>query len=135
MPCQAKNAANAAKSTVNSNMIGKNAGTVQKFQGFPCTSSGYRPHDGPNSTRAAVSNPETPPNKTHPLVHSMDGKRRVNVPAPEPSIADTLGRFIKSSSARVLRPHGINFVAVRSLDHRVRSFPPGETGRTSGGSP
>src|SRR5438034_10499743 len=84
-----------------------------------------------------MQNPSAQPgfSQTHRLVHSMDGKRRVNVPAPEPSIADTLGRFIKSSSARVLRPHGINFVAVRSFDHRVRSFPLGETGRTSAGSP
>src|SRR5216117_4407409 len=80
MPCQAKNAANAAKSTVNSNMIGKNAGTVQKFQGFPCTSSGYRPHDGPNSTRAAVSRPETPPNKTQPLNHDFPSPIASSIP-------------------------------------------------------
>ena len=30
----------AAKSTVISNMIGKNAGTVIKFVGLPCTTSG-----------------------------------------------------------------------------------------------
>ena len=36
----AKNAAKAPKSTVSSNMIGKNAGTVIKFVGFPCTISG-----------------------------------------------------------------------------------------------
>src|SRR6266496_1005880 len=39
MPSIEKNAANAPKSTVSSNMMGKNAGTVQKFQGLPCTSS------------------------------------------------------------------------------------------------
>jgi hypothetical protein len=40
MPNIAKNAANAPKSTVSSNIIGKNAGTVKKFVGLPCTSSG-----------------------------------------------------------------------------------------------
>src|SRR5438046_10721671 len=50
MICHAKNAENAAKSTVNSNMMGKKAGTVKKFVGLPWTSSGYRIDDGPNST-------------------------------------------------------------------------------------
>ena len=36
----AKHAAKAEKRTVISNMIGKNAGTVIKFVGFPCTITG-----------------------------------------------------------------------------------------------
>ena len=40
MICHAKNAENAAKSTVNSNMIGKNAGTVKRLVGLPMTMSG-----------------------------------------------------------------------------------------------
>src|SRR5258708_15813740 len=81
MTCQAKKAANAPKSTVNSNMIGKNAGTVQKFQGLPCTSSRYRPHDGPNSTIAAVRRPETPPNKTQPLRHDFPSPTPSSIPS------------------------------------------------------
>src|SRR6476620_2402222 len=67
MICHAKNAENAAKSTVSSNMIGKNAGTVKKPVGLPWTSSGYRIDDGPNSTSTAVRNPDIPPNRTQPL--------------------------------------------------------------------
>src|SRR4029078_3652749 len=53
MICHAKNAENAAKSTVSSNMIGKNAGTVKKFVGLPCTSRGHRIDDGHNYTTTA----------------------------------------------------------------------------------
>ena len=35
-----KKQVNAAKSTVSSNMIGKNAGTVRQSYGLPCTTSG-----------------------------------------------------------------------------------------------
>src|SRR5262245_33496381 len=92
IPCHAKNAANAAKSTVSSNMIGKNAGTVKKFQGFPCTSRGYRNEDGPNSTTAAVRRPETPPNKTHPLNHDL--------PRPIASSIPWMGKGEKTSQRR-----------------------------------
>src|SRR5438094_3767351 len=48
MICHAKNAENAANSTVSSNMMGKKAGTVKKPVGLPWTSSGYRIDDGPS---------------------------------------------------------------------------------------
>ena len=35
-----RNAVKAENKIVSSNMIGKNAGTVQKLVGFPCTMSG-----------------------------------------------------------------------------------------------
>src|SRR5438046_9725237 len=69
MICHAKNAENAAKSTVSSNMIGKKAGTVKKPLGFPCTVRVYRIDDGPNSISAAVRNPELPQNRPQPLSH------------------------------------------------------------------
>src|SRR5947208_6140114 len=80
MICHAKNAENAANSTVNSNMIGKNAGTVKKFVGLPWTSSGYRIDDGPNSTSTAVSNPEIPPNRTQPLSHDLPSPIAPSIP-------------------------------------------------------
>src|SRR6266487_510774 len=76
----AKNAANAPKSTVSSNMIGKNAGTVKKFVGLPWTLSGKRNDDGPNSIKAAVSKPETPPNRTHPLNQDFPNPMASSIP-------------------------------------------------------
>src|ERR1700736_6346644 len=64
MSCQAKKAANAEKSTVSSNMIGKKAGTVRQSYGLPCTITGYKNQDGPNSTITAVNRPVMPPAKT-----------------------------------------------------------------------
>src|SRR5438105_9454573 len=71
MICQAKKAEKAPKRTVSSNMIGKNAGTVFQSNGFPCTISGYNPHDGPNSTTTAVNKPVMPPIRTTGLLTAV----------------------------------------------------------------
>src|SRR5206468_13042691 len=59
----------------------------------------------------------------HCFVHSVNRKWRINVPSPEASVAHALCGFVKRGGARILRSHSINFVAVRSGYHRVRSFP------------
>src|ERR1051326_5382909 len=65
----------------------------------------------------------------------MDGKRRVNVPPPEPRVPNMLGRFVKRGCARVLRGHGVNVVTKRSFHYRLRSFPPDEIDWIPGGPP
>src|SRR6267378_795196 len=45
--------------------------------------------------------------KSHGVVHSVNGKRRENIPTLESSIADALGCFVESRRARILRCDGV----------------------------
>src|SRR6266446_2023067 len=56
MICHAKNAVNAAKSTVSSNMIGKNAGTAKKHP-----SGGTQHHERASLLRKELQRSDTPP--------------------------------------------------------------------------
>ena len=108
-----KNAVKAEINTVNSNMIGKKGGTVKKFTGLPCTINGKRKDDGMNSSKAAVVKPEEPAAKndvsqrgfpeSHRLVHSMDRKRRMNIPELKSGVPDFLCGLKKSRCTREFR--------------------------------
>src|SRR5205823_6132976 len=65
---------------------------------------------GENAADAPEEHPEAQPGfaQAHGVVHSMDWKRRENVPSFEPSIANAFCRLVKRGRARVFGGHSVN---------------------------